>query len=75
MELQKKQKVEETQADEIQQLREQTEALQRRNADADEKYAQYTQFFKTGILSIGDDGNVEVVTDLQERQHIADAFA
>ena len=48
LELQKKQKLEEDQAKEIQRLRKNVDAMERRNADADEKYAQYTEFFKNG---------------------------
>ena len=32
------------------------------------------EFFKTGILSVGDDGNIEVIKDEDERQAIADSF-
>ena len=63
-ELEKKRRLEEDQANEIEELRRQIDLQKQDINDAEQKQQQYHQFFKNGILSLNDLGNVEVVHDL-----------
>ena len=49
--------------------------LRDKNVNAVDQSQQYLSLFKSGMLSLNKDGNVEVVENAEERNAIAEAFA